>query len=70
MNCGAAAEVLAARFLMARGLSIVGRNYRCRGGEIDLIVRDGKTLVFVEVRLRRSQAFAAPAKWGMSVKDK
>ncbi|TMG83752.1 MAG: YraN family protein, partial [Betaproteobacteria bacterium] len=57
MNRGAAAEALAARFLMARGLSIVGRNYRCRGGEIDLIVRDGKTLVFVEVRLRRSQAF-------------
>jgi len=61
MNRGAAAEALAARFLMARGLSIVGRNYRCRGGEIDLIVRDGKTLVFVEVRLRRSQAFGGAA---------
>ncbi len=61
MNRGAAAEALAARFLMARGLSIVGRNYRCRGGEIDLIVRDGKTLIFVEVRLRRSQAFGGAA---------
>jgi len=61
MNRGAAAEALAARFLMARGLSIVGRNYRCRDGEIDLIVRDGKTLVFVEVRLRRSQAFGGAA---------
>ena len=54
MNRGAAAEALAARFLMARGLSIVGRNYRCRGGEIDLIVRDGKTLTtdgpFAETR--------------------
>ena len=53
MNRGAAAEGLAARFLVARGLVIVQRNYRCRGGEIDLIARDGTTLVFVEVRTRR-----------------
>jgi len=57
MNSGAAAEALAARFLTTRGLAIVARNYRCRGGEIDLIVRDGNTLVFVEVRLGRSQTF-------------
>jgi putative endonuclease len=61
MNRGAAAEGLAARFLTARGLVIVHRNYRCRGGEIDLIVRDGETLVFVEVRLRRNQAFGTAA---------
>ncbi len=61
MNGGAAAEALAARFLAARGLAVVERNYRCRGGEIDLIVRDGKTLVFVEVRLRRNQAFGGAA---------
>jgi putative endonuclease len=61
VNRGADAEALAARFLTARGLVIVSRNYRCRGGEIDLIVRDGKTLVFVEVRLRRSQAFGGAA---------
>jgi putative endonuclease len=57
VNAGAAAETLAAEFLRARGLAVVKRNYRCRGGEIDLIARDGATLVFVEVRLRRSSAF-------------
>lgn len=57
MSTGAAAESLAAEFLEARGLVVVERNYRCRGGEIDLIARDGATLVFVEVRLRTSDAF-------------
>ena len=61
MNRGAVAETLAARFLIARGLAIVRRNYRCRGGEIDLIARDGETLVFVEVRLRRNRAFGDAA---------
>jgi putative endonuclease len=54
---GAAAETLAAEYLESRGLAIVRRNFRCRGGEIDLIARDGSTLVFVEVRLRSSNAF-------------
>jgi putative endonuclease len=58
---GEAAEALAARFLAARGLIIVKRNYRCRGGEIDLIARDGPTLVFIEVRLRKSRAFGGAA---------
>jgi putative endonuclease len=57
VNAGAAAEALAAEFLQARGLSVVKRNYRCRGGEIDLIARDGATLVFVEMRLRSGSAF-------------
>ena len=57
MNRGAAAEALAARFLASRGLTIVGRNYRCRGGEIDLIALERDTLVFVEVRLRSGDAF-------------
>lgn len=57
MNRGAAAEALAAEFLQARGLKIVARNYRCRGGEIDLIASDGDTLIFVEVRLRADAAF-------------
>jgi putative endonuclease len=61
MNRGAAAETLAAEFLQARGLSIVARNYRCRGGEIDLIARDGDSLIFVEVRLRRDAAFGGAA---------
>jgi len=54
---GAHAEALAAEFLVAKGLTIVMRNFRTRRGEIDLIARDGATLVFVEVRLRRSQSF-------------
>jgi putative endonuclease len=40
---------------------VIARNYRCRGGEIDLVCRDGASLVFVEVRLRTSrQPSAAP----------
>ena len=61
MNRGAAAEALAAEFLEARGLTIMARNYRCRGGEIDLIARDGDTLIFVEVRLRSDPAFGGAA---------
>ena len=61
MNRGAAAEALAAEFLQARGLTITARNYRCRGGEIDLIARDGETLIFVEVRLRSDAAFGGAA---------
>ena len=56
-EAGARAEDMAAEFLVARGLTIVTRNFRTRLGEIDLIARDGATLVFVEVRLRRSQYF-------------
>ncbi|MEP7208093.1 MAG: YraN family protein [Casimicrobiaceae bacterium] len=58
---GAAAEALAARYLGARGLAVVARNWKTRRGEIDLIVRDGATLVFVEVRLRRSAQFGGAA---------
>jgi putative endonuclease len=60
-NRGAAAEALAADFLVGRGLTIVERNFRCRTGEIDLIARERETLVFVEVRLRRSAAFGGAA---------
>lgn len=58
---GARAEALAATFLVARGLTIVARNFRCRRGEIDLIARDGETLVFVEVRLRSRRDFGGAA---------
>jgi putative endonuclease len=61
MNRGAAAETLAADFLARRGVEIIARNYRCRGGEIDLIVRDRDMLVFVEVRLRSSVAYGGAA---------
>jgi putative endonuclease len=54
---GQAAEQLAADHLVKQGLRIVARNYRVRGGEVDLICEDGRTLVFVEVRLRTNSAF-------------
>jgi putative endonuclease len=56
-TAGAHAEALAADYLMRHGMTIVVRNFRTRFGEIDLIARDGRTLVFVEVRLRRSTGF-------------
>ncbi len=60
-EAGEDAERLAARFLEARGLRILEHNFRCRGGEIDLIAREGDTLVFVEVRLRAGRAFGGAA---------
>ncbi|MEO8441856.1 MAG: YraN family protein [Betaproteobacteria bacterium] len=58
---GDAAENLAAAFLQRAGLTLVERNYRCRFGEIDLIAREGATLVFVEVRMRSSERFGGAA---------
>ena len=58
---GSDAENLAAAFLQRAGLKIVARNYRCRFGEIDLIARDGNTLVFVEVRMRSSDRYGGAA---------
>ncbi len=49
---GQRGEDRAARALARRGYRIVERNYRCRLGEIDIVARDGETLVFVEVRSR------------------
>jgi len=58
---GARAEALAAEFLAARGVTIVERNFRRRCGELDLVARDGDTLVFVEVRLRTRRDFGGAA---------
>jgi putative endonuclease len=58
---GAKAEQLAARFLQHHGLILLQRNYRCRFGEIDLILQDGTTLVFAEVRLRCRNNFVGAA---------
>jgi putative endonuclease len=58
---GGAAEEAAARFLERQGLAIVARNYRTRLGEIDLVARDGATLVFVEVRMRSSDRYGGGA---------
>lgn len=54
---GAAAEQQALDLLMAAGLRLVCRNFRCQYGELDLVMYDEETLVIVEVRFRQSQAF-------------
>lgn len=54
---GREAEALVAHYLECCGLRVVERNFLVRGGEIDLICRDAKTLVFVEVRLRSRSDF-------------
>src|SRR5918994_5816775 len=56
-SSGAWGEDLALRYLTRRGFNLVERNYRKRRGEIDLILRYEETLVFVEVKLRRSTGF-------------
>jgi putative endonuclease len=53
-------EKLAASALEARGYQIVELNWRCTGGEIDLVAWDGDELVFVEVKTRHSIAFGLP----------
>jgi putative endonuclease len=60
-NTGAAAEQAAADYLIGQGLKLVARNFRCRGGEIDLVMHDGPTLVFVEVRARSRADFGGAA---------
>ncbi|GAB4223687.1 MAG: YraN family protein [Gammaproteobacteria bacterium] len=51
---GKIAEQAACKYLCQQGLKLITRNFRCRMGEIDLIMRQGKILVFVEVRYRQS----------------
>jgi putative endonuclease len=58
---GKAGENLACRELEQRGLSILARRYRRRGGEIDIVARDGPTVVFVEVKTRGGTSFGAGA---------
>ncbi len=60
-NAGFEAEKLAATFLVNHGLKFVTQNYHCRFGEIDLIMQDAETLVFVEVRLRSNSQFGSAA---------
>ena len=58
---GQAAEDRALDHLQARGLAPLARNFHCRGGELDLVMLDGGTLVFVEVRSRRSERYGSAA---------
>lgn len=58
-DVGAEAETLASRYLIAQGLQLLARNVRSRGGEIDLVMRHGNTVVFVEVRYRSHARFGS-----------
>ena len=60
LNIAKVGESLAAEHLKARGCKILAKNYRARRGEIDIIVRDGEFIVFVEVKTRRSLRFGLP----------
>lgn len=56
-GAGKQAEDLAAWHLESQGLTVLARNFRVRGGEIDLVCKDGNATVFVEVRLRKNPNF-------------
>lgn len=56
---GESAEQQAHQFLISQGLKPVCRNFRCKQGELDLIMTDGKTLVIIEVRFRKSDKYGS-----------
>ena len=57
---GRMAEDLALRYLQKHGLALLQRNYRSRFGEIDLIMQEKNTIIFIEVRSRKNSAFLHP----------
>ena len=57
---GQSGEAAASAFLQRRGMTILAANFRCAAGEIDLIGQENETVVFVEVKTRRSVAFGPP----------
>lgn len=60
-NKGQLAEQLACNYLQQQGLKLIEKNYRCRQGEIDLVMQQGDSLVFVEVRQRSQSGFGGAA---------
>lgn len=58
---GAWGEGIAAQHLTQQGMVVLDRNWRCERGELDLVARSGDTLVVVEVKTRRGEAFGTPA---------
>jgi putative endonuclease len=69
-RAGEAAEAMACRYLEQQGLRLIRHNYRCRAGEVDLIMQDGEQLVFVEVRSRRNSRYGTPAESITKTKQK
>ncbi len=64
---GKDSESIATRYLKKNGYKILEQNYRNKLGEIDIIAKDKKTLVFVEVKARRSSGYGSP-KWAVTLK--
>jgi len=60
---GATGEEMAARFLQKRGFHILQRNYRYGRGEIDIVARDGETVVFIEVKTAATDEYGSPESW-------
>ncbi|HEX9969214.1 MAG TPA: YraN family protein [Acidimicrobiales bacterium] len=58
---GAHGEAAVAAWYEAQGYEVIARNWRCREGELDLVVRNGRVFVFCEVKTRTSDAFGIPA---------
>lgn len=54
-------EAAAERYLISCGLSLIERNFLVKGGELDLVMRDGSSIVFVEVRYRKNQSYGHAA---------
>jgi putative endonuclease len=63
VTLGQAGEDVAAQYLTANGFEILTRNFRTRLGEIDIIAKAQKTIIFVEVKTRTSIAFGYPAEY-------
>ena len=59
-SLGEIGESIAATFLKGAGFSIVERNFRCVCGELDIVARDGRTIVFIEVKCRNNQIYGPP----------
>ena len=57
---GERGESIAVAYLKGQKFTIVERNFRCKAGEVDIVAREGKTLVFVEVKTRRTSVYGPP----------
>ncbi len=57
---GGQGEDLAADYLRKQRFSILARNFRCKGGEVDIVAKEGRTFVFVEVKTRRNAIYGPP----------
>ena len=59
-SVGVRGEEIAVAYLRGERFTIIERNYRCKSGEVDIVARDGKTIVFVEVKARRNLSYGPP----------